>query len=102
MHGGFQFHAQWMYLMWGGLRGPSFTMHLLFDGVMVLISPLLDDSCVKMLTLDNNLENEKSFHGPLVGNSKRSCWFSSSFDTKGSPFDVPPLSELKKTLNIEF
>ncbi len=88
--------------MWGGLRGPSIAMHLLFGGVMVLISPLLDDSCFEMLTLDNNFKNEKSSHGSLVGNSKMSCWFSSSFDTKGSSFDMPPLSKLKKTLNIEF
>ncbi len=31
----------------------------LLGGVMALISPLLDGSCFKMLTLDNNLENEK-------------------------------------------
>jgi hypothetical protein len=72
MHGGFQFHAQWMYLLWGGLRGPSIVMHLLFGGVMVLISPLLDGSCFEILALDNNLENEKSSHGSLKGNSKRS------------------------------
>ncbi len=27
MHGGFQFHAQWMYLLWGGLWGPFIAMH---------------------------------------------------------------------------
>ncbi len=70
---------------------------------MVLISPLLDGSCFKMLTLDINFENEKFCHGSLVGNSKRSCWFFSSFDTKGSSSDVPPpLSELKRTLNTKF
>jgi hypothetical protein len=74
----------------------------LLGGVMVFISPLFNGSCFEMLGLDNNLENEKSSHGSLVGNSKRSCWFSFSFDIKGSSFDVPPLSELKKTLNIEF
>jgi hypothetical protein len=68
----------------------------LLSGVMVLISPLLDGSCFEMLALDNNLENEKSCHGSLVGNSKRSCWFSSSFNTKGSSSNVPPLFELKK------
>jgi hypothetical protein len=70
----------------------------LFGGVKVLISPLLDGSCFKMLALDNNLEYEKFFHGLLVGNSKRSCWFS----FKGSSFYVPPpLFEFKRTLNIE-
>jgi hypothetical protein len=47
----------------------------LLDGAMMLISPLLDGSCFKMLALDNNLKNEKSFHGSLVGNSKRSLGF---------------------------
>jgi hypothetical protein len=75
----------------------------LLGGVMVFISPLLDGSCFKMLALDNNLENEKFSHGSLVGNLKRPCWFSSSFDTEGSFSNVPPpLSKLKRTLNIEF
>jgi len=80
----------------------SIYCNALLGGVMVLISPLLDGICFEMQALDNNLENDKSSHGSLIGNSKRSSWFSSSFDTKGSSFDVPPLFKLKRTLDIEF
>jgi hypothetical protein len=66
----------------------------------LFISPLLDGSCSEMLALDNNLENEKSFDESLIGNSKRSCWLSSSFNNKGSSFDVPPLLAFKRTSNI--
>jgi hypothetical protein len=79
----------------------SMYCNALLGGVMVFISPLLDGICFQMLALDNNLENEKSSHGSLVGNSKMSCLFS-SFDNKGSSFNVLPLSKLKRTLNIEF
>jgi hypothetical protein len=69
---------------------------------MVFIYPLLDGSCSEMLALDNNLENEKSFDESIVGNSKGSCWLSSSINTQGSSFDVPPLSKFKRTSNIKF
>jgi len=74
----------------------------LLGDVMVFISPLLDGSCFEMLALANNLENEKSFNGSLIGNSKGSCWLFFSFNIKGSSFDVPLLFEFKGTLNIEF
>ncbi len=80
--------------------GRSICYDALLGGTMVFVSPLLDVNHSQMLTSINNFENERSFGRSLVGNSNGSCWSSSSFDTKGSSFDVLPLSKLKLTLDI--
>ncbi len=80
--------------------GRSICYDALLGGKMVFVSTLLDVNHSQMLTLISNFENERSFDGSSVGSSNGSCWSSLSFDTKGSSFDVLPLSKFKFTSNI--
>lgn len=101
IHGGVQFHAQWTYLMWGGLGGPFVAWCIIewHNGVCI---PILDaNHSQNFLTSNKNIEDGRSnFLWVISWEFKGSCWFSSLFDTKGSSF-VSPLCELRPTLDIK-
>jgi hypothetical protein len=79
----------------------SICCNALLGGAMVFVSPLLNVNHSQMLALINNIEEKKFFDGSSIGDSKGSCWSSSSSNTKGSFFEISPPFKLKLTLNIK-